>query len=178
MGCVLLVVHQHRDEALKLARDAVAWLTSSGHEVRLPPEDATVLGRSDLVTGEPATVPFDLAVSIGGDGTMLRTVELVAANDVPVLGIHVGQALEDRVAHRELLAIDEFGVFEHRIGGLPATVLEATEEAAGAASMACDSTLLLDRVEHHVAVAIETDLAHLLDVARFFALAPQACAGA
>ncbi|MGZ8734972.1 MAG: NAD(+)/NADH kinase, partial [Acidimicrobiia bacterium] len=29
--------------------------------------------------------------SLGGDGTMLRSVDLVAANDVPVLGINVGQ---------------------------------------------------------------------------------------
>ena len=32
-----------------------------------------------------------LAVAIGGDGTMLRTVDLVAAHGVPVLGINVGQ---------------------------------------------------------------------------------------
>ena len=91
MGCVLLVVHQHRDEALKLAHDAVAWLVSSGHQVRLPPEDAIVLGRGDLAVGDPATGRYDLVLSIGGDGTMLRAVDLVAANDVPVLGIHVGQ---------------------------------------------------------------------------------------
>jgi NAD+ kinase len=92
MGCVLLVVHQHREEALRLARDALAWLEGSGHEARLPPEDAAVLGRADLVMAEPpAGRCFDLALSIGGDGTMLRTVDLVAAHDVPVLGIHVGQ---------------------------------------------------------------------------------------
>jgi NAD+ kinase len=91
MGCVLLVVHQHRSEALRLASDALAWLESSGHEARLPPEDAAVLGRTDLMVAEPAGRYFDLAISIGGDGTMLRTVDLVSAHDVPVLGIHVGQ---------------------------------------------------------------------------------------
>ena len=32
----------------------------------------------------------DLAVSLGGDGTMLRTVDLVAGDEVPVLGVNVG----------------------------------------------------------------------------------------
>ena len=34
---------------------------------------------------------LDLAVSLGGDGTMLRTVDLVAAEGVPVMGVNVGQ---------------------------------------------------------------------------------------
>ena len=34
---------------------------------------------------------LDLAVSLGGDGTMLRTVDLVAGDGVPVLGVNVGQ---------------------------------------------------------------------------------------
>ncbi len=34
---------------------------------------------------------LDLALSLGGDGTMLRTVDLVAAEGVPVVGVNVGQ---------------------------------------------------------------------------------------
>ena len=33
---------------------------------------------------------LDLAVSLGGDGTMLRTVDLVVRHGVPVLGVNVG----------------------------------------------------------------------------------------
>lgn len=91
MGKVLLVVHQHRKEALHLASDALLWLTENGHEVCLPLDDAQLLGDSERGVAVPASQAFDLAVSIGGDGTMLRTVDLVAALDVPVLGIHVGQ---------------------------------------------------------------------------------------
>ena len=39
--------------------------------------------------GEP-TGPLDLAVSLGGDGTMLRTVDLVSPAGVPVLGVNLG----------------------------------------------------------------------------------------
>ena len=33
---------------------------------------------------------LDLAVSLGGDGTMLRTVALVVEHDTPVLGVNLG----------------------------------------------------------------------------------------
>ncbi len=32
-----------------------------------------------------------MVVSIGGDGTILRSIELVAAHDIPIIGINVGQ---------------------------------------------------------------------------------------
>ena len=34
---------------------------------------------------------LDVAVSLGGDGSMLRAVELVAAHGVAVLGVNLGQ---------------------------------------------------------------------------------------
>jgi NAD+ kinase len=56
---------------------AAAWLRSQGHEVW-------------LADGEPRPDHLDLAVSIGGDGTMLRTVDMVAADQVPILGVNAG----------------------------------------------------------------------------------------
>jgi len=91
VGSVLLVTHQHRDEAARLAVDAIEWLTEAGHKVALPEEDAVLLGRPDLAVKAIAPGRVDLAVSIGGDGTMLRTVDLVALAGVPVLGVNVGQ---------------------------------------------------------------------------------------
>lgn len=35
--------------------------------------------------------PVDLVVALGGDGTLLRAVHLVAGRDIPVLGINLGQ---------------------------------------------------------------------------------------
>ncbi|MBN2624702.1 MAG: NAD(+)/NADH kinase [Acidimicrobiales bacterium] len=92
MAVVGMILHHEREQAADLARDAAAWLTERGHEVRLPIRDAGIAGLSELgATDEEFSRGLDLAVSLGGDGTMLRTVDLVAAEGVPVVGVNVGQ---------------------------------------------------------------------------------------
>ena len=82
----------HHDRGTDLAIDAIDWLTSRGHEVRLSNEQAKAVGRDELGVPE-AQLPagLDLMVSLGGDGTMLRAVDLAAADEVPVLGINLGR---------------------------------------------------------------------------------------
>jgi NAD+ kinase len=92
MAAVALMVHGERLQAMELARAAARWLLDRGHDVRLPIVDAEVAGLSEYgVPDEELSKDLDLAVSLGGDGTMLRTVDLVAAEGVPVLGVNVGQ---------------------------------------------------------------------------------------
>ena len=88
----LLVVHE-RPEAAEVARRLERWLAERGHQVVLPAEDARAAGLGGLAVAEAALTdePLDLAVSLGGDGTMLRTVGLVAEAGTPVLGVNVGQ---------------------------------------------------------------------------------------
>lgn len=92
MAAVGIVLHHEREHAAELARDAATWLSERGHEVRLPLRDAGIAGLAELGATED-TFPrgLDLAVSLGGDGTMLRTVDLVAGEGVPVVGVNVGQ---------------------------------------------------------------------------------------
>jgi len=90
MSCFGLVMHRGR--AAELALGAIDWLTERGHEVRLEPEDAVALDRPHLsVDVGSLAVGLDLMLSLGGDGTMLRSVELASAEDVPVLGVNLGQ---------------------------------------------------------------------------------------
>lgn len=92
MATVGIVLHHGRDQAAELARDAARWLGDRGHEVRLPLRDAGVAGLAELgAVDELFARGLDLAVSLGGDGTMLRTVDLVAGEGVPVVGVNVGQ---------------------------------------------------------------------------------------
>jgi NAD+ kinase len=90
MAAVALFVHHTHAEAAVLARDASRWLADRGHEVRLPPQDADVAGLGSLaVADEALTVGLDVAISLGGDGTMLRTVDSVDGT-VPVMGVNLG----------------------------------------------------------------------------------------
>ncbi len=79
---VALVVHPLRPEAAKLAARAREWWEHRGYGV-------TQLGETDLGDMAPAG-RFDFAVSLGGDGTMLRTVEFTTGRGIPVLGVNLG----------------------------------------------------------------------------------------
>ena len=92
MATVGVVVHEQRPEAADLARGAAAWLVDRGHVVRMPKADAETVGLAELGW---STADFadglDLAVTLGGDGTMLRAVNLVSRQGVPLLGVNLGR---------------------------------------------------------------------------------------
>jgi NAD+ kinase len=84
MASILLVVHPERPAAWQLAADARSWWEQQGREVielRQAQDTASLIVGDDL----------EFAVSLGGDGTMLRTVDIVLAAGVPVLGVNLGR---------------------------------------------------------------------------------------
>jgi NAD+ kinase len=86
---VLLVAHHERDDAAALARRAADHLAALGHCPWLTADDGAALELDDLVANaDPRTA--DLAICIGGDGTTLRTVHLLAGAPVPIIGVNVG----------------------------------------------------------------------------------------
>jgi NAD+ kinase len=91
VATVALVPHPDRPAAGALAKELIVMLAGGGHGARVPADDAGALGLGEWAH-PTATITdgVDLAVSLGGDGTMLRTVALVAAAGVPVLGVNVG----------------------------------------------------------------------------------------
>lgn len=91
MSVISMMVHPERSESLELAAALAGYLEKSGNKVRLDEVGALAVGRSELgCSTEDFAADADLAVSIGGDGTMLRTFERVAQAGVPVLGVNVG----------------------------------------------------------------------------------------
>lgn len=91
MRRVGIVVHTLRPRAVELAREAAAWLLERGHEVRVPHSDAEEAGLQEWSCADDVMAKeLDVVVSLGGDGTMLRAVDLVSREGVPVLGINVG----------------------------------------------------------------------------------------
>jgi len=89
MAVIALNIHDTRDDANAQARKFKEWLADQGHEMReVPPlfsPEADAIDRNALVDG------LDLMVSLGGDGSVLRSVALVADAGVPVLGVNFGR---------------------------------------------------------------------------------------
>jgi NAD+ kinase len=83
--------HHARAEAVDLAKGAIARLEDRGHHCRVPAGDAVATGLEPWAVAEADLADgLQLAVSLGGDGTMLRTIDLVGRHGVPVLGVNVG----------------------------------------------------------------------------------------
>ena len=90
--CVGIVPHRDREIARSLAKSAAAWFRDHGVEVRVPADCAVATGLEEFATDLDAFVPgLDLVLSLGGDGTMLHTVQLVYPAPVPIVGVNVGQ---------------------------------------------------------------------------------------
>jgi NAD+ kinase len=81
MAVIAFYTNPHRPEAAALAERATAWLAEQGHQ-------AVPALRAD---GSASAEGADLVVSLGGDGTLLRSVEVALAGGIPVLGVNIGR---------------------------------------------------------------------------------------
>lgn len=151
MTVIALTLHHARPEAAELGRDLVGWLVAQGHDVIVPGEDAPLLGGTPGVTAvdRDALARAAMVVALGGDGTVLRSVDLLAGATVPVIGVNLGQLgyltevepSEVRKAIDRVLAGD-FEV-ERRM------MLEAVVEATGQRLVALNEITLDRTVSGH-----------------------------
>lgn len=79
---VALLVNPGRSGAEELAEEARRWWERAGYPV--------VLDRVGGAVTSALSEPPELAISFGGDGTMLRAIQATAGREVPVLGVNLG----------------------------------------------------------------------------------------
>ncbi|MBS1118995.1 MAG: ATP-NAD/AcoX kinase [Deltaproteobacteria bacterium] len=74
-----------------LLEELVAWLHESGHTSLVTTEDQVAPAGAEILPEDQLGASIDLAVVLGGDGTMLRAARIVADHKRPVLGVNFGQ---------------------------------------------------------------------------------------
>lgn len=92
---ILLVTNTRRPEALAAARTVAQGLVARGLHVVAVQEETALLrdanvGAVGMAADGAALADFELAVVLGGDGTILRGAERARAAGVPLLGVNLG----------------------------------------------------------------------------------------
>lgn len=130
-----LIPHHYRPLARQLADRAARFLAERGIEVRVPSEDAAAVGLDAFATNSARFVDdLEVVISLGGDGTMLRTVDLVYEAGVAVLGVNVGQM--GYLTEVEPGGLDSAleRLLDHDYDVLDRMMLQVDVESAGSAS--------------------------------------------
>ncbi|PZU43626.1 MAG: NAD kinase [Microbacterium sp.] len=93
---ILVVAHARRDDTVVAARRVIAALLAAGARPVLPQEDDELrdalgdIGPIAPLGRDVAVGSLELAIVLGGDGTILRAAELVRTGTAPILGINMG----------------------------------------------------------------------------------------
>ncbi|WP_298038554.1 NAD kinase [uncultured Microbacterium sp.] len=95
---ILVVAHAGREETVSAARRVIQLLRAAGARPVLAPDDCAELAAVDGAFADVDQLgdrihvdDLELAIVLGGDGTILRAAELVrGTNSAPVLGINMG----------------------------------------------------------------------------------------
>jgi NAD+ kinase len=148
---VVLVVHAVKPRAAELAVTARRWWLAAGREV------LEISGTDDSASLELDAKDVELVVSLGGDGTMLRAVELAHPSKAPVLGVNLGRigyltevdALDMERAF-EQFAAGEFTITERMTLQLEVRLssLRRPEEDPTSHSLVALNEAAVEKVEH------------------------------
>ena len=94
---ILVVAHARRDDTVEAAGRVIAALHAAGARAVLAADDRAELAQSlpacatlPALGVEVALPQIELAIVLGGDGTILRAAELVREGGAPLLGINMG----------------------------------------------------------------------------------------
>lgn len=109
MTGVAVLAHSERPHVSEHVRHMAEWCSRRSIPFWIPVDEARALGLPEF--GDDRDVrEADLVVSLGGDGTMLRTVRLLDGAPVPLLGANLGSLgyLTEVVPEQLDMALDRY----------------------------------------------------------------------
>ena len=109
MTGVAVLAHSERPHVRDHVRHVAEWCSRQSIPFWIPFDEATDLGLAEY-GGDRDVREADLVVSLGGDGTMLRTVRLLDGAPVPLLGANLGSLgyLTEVVPEQLDMALDRY----------------------------------------------------------------------
>ncbi|WP_124978972.1 NAD kinase [Nonlabens xiamenensis] len=106
------------DDTLPTCRELLYLLLEKGCEVAIENEFHTMLLEQGVGAGIPGfetlDASYDVLISIGGDGTVLRAVSFVGKTDIPVIGVNTGRLGFLATLHKDQLKEAVVALFEGR----------------------------------------------------------------
>ena len=110
-----IVVNLTKAKAIDCARQITEIFRASGAEVFMPPDCGEVLSDCDAVFAKSIEQLFeavDVAVTVGGDGTIIHAAKYAAVKGTPMIGVNVG-----RMVFAADVELNEIGDLKKLISG-------------------------------------------------------------
>lgn len=85
------ILKPEKAEAGRLVSELAPWLRDHGHEALVLSDNHVAPAGAEIVPEDELAGRIDIAVVLGGDGTMLRANSIVGDAGIPVLGINLGR---------------------------------------------------------------------------------------
>jgi NAD+ kinase len=85
----VLVVNPSRSEAVSSANELAILLIKSGFDL-VTPSDVTIAGVKSISNADLESKEIEVAIVLGGDGTILRAAEITLERAIPLLGVNLG----------------------------------------------------------------------------------------
>lgn len=79
MSMYYLIVNEEKDSGCQVAKGIQAYMQEAGHRVLIQSHDAIDIQKK-----------ADMAIVLGGDGTVIAAAKKIADKEIPILGVNLG----------------------------------------------------------------------------------------
>jgi NAD+ kinase len=161
---MLVLAHTGRESARRSARQVIERLTAAGVAVRVTDAEVPALacvGATVVPAGPEAAAGAELAIVLGGDGTLLRAAELARPAGTPLIGVNLGHVgfLAEAEPDGLTQAVDHLLAGEYRVEERMTLDVVARDNGTQIASTWALNEVTVEKAarERMVEVVIEVD---------------------